>query len=340
MPDAGRFDGPLGVLAAIAVVERLAARGGAAVPLEVVAFADEEGPARVPYLGSAAYAGVFERDWLELVDAKGSRSRDAIRAIGGDPDGPSACRARALAGYLEVHIEQGPVLEDEGLPVGVVTAIAGQSRASLTLSGEAGHAGTVPMGKRRDALVAAAELVVAVERIGRSRRARRDGRGAVGLVRGGERRAADAACRSTCATPGRRPARAVEEVRRGDRAPRRRRRHRVGVDDGARRAGRRDGRRPPRAARRRRGGGPPGPARLVSGAGHDAVVLSRVCPAAMLFVRVAGGVSHDPRESVTEDDVAVAIDVLERVVLGRVATDATVDSRDAERAERERITVS
>ena len=93
---------------------------------------------------------------------------DAIRDAGGDPEEAVGAPAPQLAGYLEVHIEQGPVLEREDVPVGVVTAIAGQTRVSLTLTGEAGHAGTLPMAGRRDALVAASEMVVAVERIGRS----------------------------------------------------------------------------------------------------------------------------------------------------------------------------
>jgi allantoate deiminase len=318
VPDAGRYDGPLGVLAAIAVVERLAAddeRPG--LPLEVVAFADEEGARfAVPYLGSAAYAGVFERDWLALGDADGISVADAIRSIGGDPDAVVSAPALALAGYVEVHIEQGPLLEDEGLPVGVVTAIAGQSRASLTLRGRAGHAGTVPMGKRRDALVAAAELVVAVERIGSSR----DGLvatvgelsvsfGAANVVPAHARLSLDV---RHATDEVRREA--VEEVREelerlaGARqvewewttvleAPA------VAMDDLLR----------ARLEGAVEATGHP-VRRLVSGAGHDAVVLSRVCPAAMLFVRCAGGVSHDPRESVTEGDVAVALDVLEHLV--------------------------
>ena len=164
VPDAGRFDGPLGVLAGIAVAGRVQARG-LAPSLEVAAFADEEG-ARfgVPYLGSAAYAGVFEPAWLELVDDDGVTVAEAVRAAGGDPDGLVDVPSPVLAGYLEAHIEQGPVLEAEDLPVGVVSAIAGQTRAQVTLEGRAAHAGTTPMRARRDALAAASEIVLAVER--------------------------------------------------------------------------------------------------------------------------------------------------------------------------------
>ncbi|MGA8487379.1 MAG: hydantoinase/carbamoylase family amidase, partial [Gaiella sp.] len=159
VPNAGTFDGPLGIVAAIAVVERLAVGGPQpSCPVEVVAFADEEGTRfGTSYLGSAAYVGAFEPAWLDHVDAEGITLRDAIRASGGEPDAAVDVRPPDLAGYLEIHIEQGPVLEREGLPVGVVTAIAGQTRARIVLTGEAGHAGTLPMDARHDALAAAAE---------------------------------------------------------------------------------------------------------------------------------------------------------------------------------------
>src|SRR6476659_3300510 len=170
VPNAGKFDGPLGIVAAIAVVERIAAaRRQPPSPVEVVAFADEEGTRfGTSFLGSAAYVGAFDPAWLDHVDGEGITLRDAIRASGGDPDEAAEASAPELAGYVEVHIEQGPVLEREGLPVGVVTAIAGQTRARIVLTGEAGHAGTLPMDARHDALAAAAEAVLAVERHGRA----------------------------------------------------------------------------------------------------------------------------------------------------------------------------
>lgn len=314
VPNAGRFDGPLGVLAALAVVERL---GADAPPLEVVAFADEEGTRfGTAYLGSAAYAGAFERDWLELADADGITMADAIRAAGGDPEAAVGAPAPRLAGYVEVHIEQGPVLEREGLPVGVVTAIAGQTRASLTLTGEAGHAGTLPMAGRRDALAAAAELVLAVEQIGRSEE---------GLV------ATVGTLSVPFGAPNVVPAQAqlsldvrhaVDEIRAEAVASIRTEFERIAAarnldrlwsplqDSAAVEIAPELRERLERAVEAT--GYPV--RRLVSGAGHDAVVLGRICPVAMLFVRCEGGVSHDPRESVSEEDVAVALDVLEQVV--------------------------
>lgn len=317
VPDAGRFDGPLGVLAALAVVERLDAE---APPLEVVAFADEEGTRfGTAYLGSAAYAGAFERDWLDLADADGITMADAIRDAGGDPETAVGAPTPTLAGYVEVHIEQGTVLEREGVPVGVVTAIAGQTRASLTLTGEAGHAGTSPMATRRDALVAASELVIAVERIGRSQE---------GLV------ATVGVLSVSFGAPNVVPAEAqlsldvrhaVDEVRSEAVAEIRAEFDRIAVARSLDRSWttlQDTGALAMTSELRERlewaieATGHP-VQRLVSGAGHDAVVLGRICPVGMLFVRCEGGVSHDPRESVSEEDVAVALDVLEQVVRGR-----------------------
>ena len=316
VPDAGRLRRTAGRARG---ARRRRATGGARRPrsLEVVAFADEEGTRfGTTYLGSAAYTGSFDGESLDLVDGEGITLRDAIRDAGGDPDTAVAAAAPELAGYVEVHIEQGPVLEREGLPVGVVTAIAGQTRARITLTGEAGHAGTLPMDGRRDALAAASEVVLAVERLARATaRPGRDRRCVVAGPGRGERRPgrdADVAGRAARRRP-RSPAGGGRDPRRG-RADRGRRGVDAGwtlrydtpaveLDPGLR--GRladavRDKALPVRE--------------LVSGAGHDAVVLSRICPAAMLFVRCAGGISHDPRESVSEEDVAVALDVLERVV--------------------------
>ena len=169
--DAGKYDGPLGILVALASIERLH-RLGARLPfaIEVICFADEEGVRfGSAYLGSKVVAGTFPRAYLDLRDADGITVAEAVRAWGGDPDALESERFQPgdLLGYCEVHIEQGPVLEAHDLPVGVVTGIAGQSRLSVGFEGMAGHAGTVPMELRRDALCAAAEFVVGVERLAR-----------------------------------------------------------------------------------------------------------------------------------------------------------------------------
>jgi allantoate deiminase len=170
--DAGKYDGPLGVMTAVGAVAQLH-QAGRRLPfaLEVVAFADEEGLRyHTAYLGSKAFTGTLDPATLALTDADGIPLADAIRAFGGDPAALATDHRGTddLLGYCEIHIEQGPVLEARGLPVGVVSAIAGQSRVSVQFVGEAGHAGTVPMEGRCDALCAAAGFVLAVRTLARA----------------------------------------------------------------------------------------------------------------------------------------------------------------------------
>jgi hydantoinase/carbamoylase family amidase len=321
VPDAGRYDGALGVLVALAAVERLGAGGTRSpMPLEVVAFADEEGTRfGSSYLGSAAYTGGFDPEWLDLVDDDGITLAEAILAAGGDPEAAVGSPTPALAGYLEVHIEQGPVLERDDLPVGAVSAVAGQTRVRVVIRGEAGHGGTLPMADRHDALAAAAEVVLAVERVGRATDGLVATVGAlslspnVGNVVPGEARLlldvrhAEDAVRARAADAIRAEVGQIASARSVDAS------WALRYDTPAVEL--------PRDLRRRleRAIGDAGhPVRtLVSGAGHDAAMLARVCPAALLFVRCAGGISHDPRESVAEADVAVALDVVERFLLSR-----------------------
>src|SRR6185437_11951758 len=162
------YDGPLGVMVALACVERLHARGERLpFAVEIMAFADEEGLRyRTSYLGSSVAVGIFDPAWLAREDDDGIPLASAIRTFGSDPDRLAECARRpdeALLGYVEVHIEQGPVLEEHGYPVGVVSAIQGQSGVGVRFTGAAGHAGTVPMAMRHDALNAAAEFTLAVE---------------------------------------------------------------------------------------------------------------------------------------------------------------------------------
>ena len=169
--DAGKYDGPFGVIAGILAAEHFA-RAGSRLPfgIEVLAFGDEEG-SRFPATlsSSSACAGVFRTDNLELADRDGVTLGDAIAAYGKSvADIPAAAYRHAdVAAYVEVHIEQGPVLETRNQPLGVVTAIVGQTYLNVELLGEAGHAGTVPMLLRRDALAGAAEAMLLGETLAR-----------------------------------------------------------------------------------------------------------------------------------------------------------------------------
>ncbi len=318
--DAGRYDGTLGVLVAIACLERLRdQRRSLPYAVEVLAFADEEGVRfGTGYLGSSVVAGAFDAADLERLDSSGVTLADAVLAFGGDPEGLASGRRDpvGLIGYYEVHIAQGPALEAHGVPLGIVTAIAGQTRARITFTGEAGHAGTVPMTPRRDALCAAAELVLAVEAVAC------DEDGVVATV--GELEIKDGASN---VIPGRVALsldlrHAVDSVRE---CVAMRLRERAGAIADARGllldweavqetpavgcSAELTG----LLAEAVADAGHP-VVRLPSGAGHDAVMLSGIAPIAMLFVRCAGGVSHNPAESVTVEDVAAAIEATTRLL--------------------------
>lgn len=313
--DAGRFDGPLGVIVAIAAVQRLHGEGRKLpFAVEVLAFADEEGVRYgTTYLGSRAVAGTLDEADLYRRDAQGISMAEAIRSFGGDPDRIADDRWHGgeLLGYVEVHIEQGPVLEDRGLPAGVVRAIAGQDRMVVTFTGEAGHAGTVPMDRRRDALVVAAMFVIAIEQEARAHEGLVATVGRLEVRPGGTNvipgqvglsvdvRHADDAARLASAQRIIAGAHALAEGR-GLTA------EVASVSENAAVAC------APRLIElmaRAAGGDVP---LLVSGAGHDAVPMSSLTDVGMLFVRCKGGVSHNPAESVTAEDVGVAIDVLGR----------------------------
>ncbi len=314
--DAGAYDGTLGVVAGIAVVEELRQRGERLpFAVEVLAFGDEENVRFPTSLSSSrALAGTFNLDYLDRRDEDGISYRDALLAFGGDPSGVPALarRERDVIGYLEVHIEQGPVLEAEGLPVGIVTAINGASRRRVDLTGEAGHAGTVPMGMRRDALAAAAEMVLAVERLGAATptTVATVGRlaaepGAINVVPGKvvftiDARGPDDEVRVTMvaaieaelrAIAGRRGiAISIENFYEEKACP-------CAPEAMEALAG---------AVSRRQL-----PVRhLPSGAGHDAMAMAPLCPIGMMFVRCRGGISHNPAEHATAEDIETAIAVL------------------------------
>jgi hydantoinase/carbamoylase family amidase len=308
--DGGAFDGPLGVLAAVECVERL--RGEeVSLPfsVDVLGFSDEEGLRfGTAYLGSRAMAGTLDAATLDTPDADGVTVREAMAGFE-----RASRRGEELLGYVELHIEQGPVLEQRGAAVGVVTAIAGATRAEVTFSGSAGHAGTVPMELRADAACALAELVLAVESAARAQ---------PGLVATVGRLAVEPGAPNVI--PGSAVAsvdvrHAEDPVREAAVAALRGRAQEIGARRGAgvhwnerlsMPAVALDQRLGELLAAAVEGCGQPD-VRLPSGAGHDAVAMSELTAAAMLFVRCAGGVSHHPDESVDAADVAVALDVLD-----------------------------
>jgi allantoate deiminase len=328
VPGAGAFDGVLGVVLGIALIELL---GGRLLPcaIEIVGFSEEEGVRfGVPFIGSRAFAGCLDRELLDRRDASGHSVAEALTAFGLDPlrldeacaggvarsgrgDAVPRSGPDASLGYLEFHIEQGPVLERDRLPIGIVDAIAGQTRAEVTFTGAAGHAGTTPMRDRRDALAAAAEWIVAVEALGHrtadlvatvGRIAASPGAGNVIAGRCASSldvRHPDDAVRLGAVTRLSGIAQTIAARRRLDLAwETRLDQPAVAMDAQL-------------TARLETAAAAAGIAtrRITSGAGHDAMIVAGCMPAAMLFVRSPGGISHHPDESVLEEDVAAALRV-------------------------------
>jgi allantoate deiminase len=321
VPDGGIYDGILGVTTGLAVVEELA-RQGKRLPfnIEVLAFADEEG-VRFPstFSSSKAVAGRFDEKLLQEKDRDGISRAEALRAFGCDPSQWLRVERNAsgLIGYLELHIEQGPVLEAENEAVGIVSAIVGLSRGTVTLTGQAGHAGTTPMHLRKDALTAASEMILEIERIARDRddlvatvgdlkvlpgagnvipgravfsydvRSSQDQTRvkALALIMGrcreiAEERGVGIAIDMSSATPA-----AQSDPTLMDALS-------VAVEKQGGKA-----------------------RRLLSGAGHDAMVFRTVCPQAMLFVRSKNGLSHHPDEFSSAQDIGAGAQALYDAVL-------------------------
>ena len=335
----GKYDGALGVMLGIECVETFA-RAGRRLPfaIEVIAFGDEEG-SRFPasMLCSRALAEGVEPSAFEMRDQNGMSLGEAFRAFGLDPDQASTARRRPeeVLAYIEAHIEQGPVLEAEHLPVGVVTGIAAQLRLKARFLGRAAHAGTTPMRLRRDAIAAAAEGVLAVERIctsGEPHLVGTVGRvipatAAFNVIAGEveigiDLRAASRLVRDAAAEEVRTALAEIAERRGVELAfsvvqdlpgcpcdPDLTRILEEAVADvGVE------------------------PFRLMSGAGHDAMALNGLAPVSMLFVRCEGGVSHNPDERVDAPDVDVAARVLvafvERMAVARAAA-PSLEARSA-----------
>jgi allantoate deiminase len=309
--DAGKYDGMLGVVTAIECVHALhSEQKRLPFAVEVVGFGDEEGVRfGTTLLGSRAISGTLDANILDTKDASGKTVAAALREFGLDP-GALAQVARKkgeVLAYAELHIEQGPVLEAEGLPVGVVTAINGFSRLRVTLRGEAGHAGTVPMALRRDALAAAAECILAVENIAREHAelvgtvGRIEAKpGAINVIPGEVQFTVDVRAPRD---PLRHQAVAAVKVAIGRIAGRRGLAHEAESlqDFGSSACAPRLMKQLERAVQ---GHGLP-VRRLPSGAGHDGMAIKAIADIAMLFVRCKAGVSHNPAESITAEDATV-----------------------------------
>jgi allantoate deiminase len=315
VPDAGKYDGVLGVLLGVAAAEALVGRQFRRT-LDVIAFSEEEGVRfRTPYLGSLAVCGRLTHELLESKNADGLSVAEAVRQFGLNPDEiPNAAYPLGqVAGYFEAHIEQGPVLESFDRPLGVVTAIVGQSRYWLRFIGRAGHAGAQPMDQRRDALAAAAEFIEDVETVARLTEGLRATVGSLTV-------SPDAAN----VVPG--EVRLSLDVRHENDAVRRRRATEL-LELAATIARRRDMSTHFEAVMDERSV-PMDPAmtdrlaavvditlhRMPSGAGHDAAVMASICPTAMLFVRSPGGISHHPDENVRREDVRAALEVMSEFI--------------------------
>ena len=318
VPGAGRYDGVLGVVMGVALAQAL---GDAPLPfhLDILGFSEEEGCRfGEPYLGSSALAGSFSPAWLDRADAKGTSVRESLTAFGCDPNHIAKCEYSAadVIGYVEPHLEQGPVLELAERSVGVVNAIVGQSRVTVEFLGAAGHAGTTPITGRHDALVAAAEFVAYVRRASLKVE---DLRATVGKLEVSPNAPNVIPERVSLSLDVRHQQDSIREssldellaeakniaqregcrfsiLHSADQSA-------VAVDTGLTKV---------LTEAVSEVAGPP--LSLPSGAGHDAVVMAQRFPMAMLFLRHPGGISHSPEERVGAMDVAVGIEVLVRLI--------------------------
>jgi allantoate deiminase len=313
--NAGKYDGNLGVLVAIAAVAELNRAGERLpFPIEVIAFGNEEG-VRFPVAltGSRTVAGTLDPAELDAEDEQGISVRVALQHFGCNPfDIPSIPRRRDdVLAYVEVHIEQGPVLESKDLPVGVVTAINGASRFEIDVGGDAGHAGTVPMGLRKDALVAASEMILAIERRAAATPNLVATVGRIEIQPGAVNVITERACftldirapadadRVTAIHDLERELREIA-IRRGVALKMKQTYEAAAATcepwlieqlaTSVTRAGIKV-------------------LRLPSGAGHDGLAITALCPIGMLFVRCRGGISHNPAELITVEDADVALRV-------------------------------
>jgi allantoate deiminase len=312
VPNAGAFDGALGVVLGVALLDSLE---GERLPfgIEILGFSEEEGVRfGTPFIGSRALVGRLDEELLRREDVHGTSVRAAIEGFGLKPVEIPAARLKGdVLGYVEFHIEQGPVLEELGLPLGAVEAVAGQSKLEFVFLGRANHAGTTPMHLRRDSVAGAAEWISAVEREGNSVPGLvatvgtvEPKPGVANVIAGETRltldvrhradevrtRAVDVLVRKAEEIAARRGLTVTERTMLSQSS--------VPMDPGMveqieeaiRRAGLK-------------------PHRMVSGAGHDAMILAEKVPSAMIFLRTPGGLSHNPEETVLIEDVAKALEI-------------------------------
>ncbi|MCC3153845.1 allantoate amidohydrolase [Hymenobacter sp. BT770] len=325
--NAGKFDGPLGVLMGLDLLEQLQSQQ-ADLPfhIELIAFSDEEGVRfHTTYLGSAVVTGAFDHALLARRDEAGVTLDQALEVMGGDASqlALDAIPAAEWMGYFEMHIEQGPVLWERNVPVALVTAIAGQQRVELVFRGMAGHAGTVPMNMRQDALCAAAEFVLTAEQF-----AQAHGQGLVATV--GKLSISNSASNVipgevTCTLD----LRSANQAQLADA-------YRALLNFAEGLAAQRNVELVWKLVQQTAPVACSQPLNdllaqaiaesgyetisLVSGAGHDAVPVSAVAPATMLFIRCYKGISHNPLENVELDDLAAAIAVADRFLLSVART--------------------
>ncbi|WP_400162082.1 Zn-dependent hydrolase [Brevibacillus sp. TJ4] len=321
VPHGGDFDGPLGVLAGVEALQTMQEQGiETDHPIEVIAFTDEEGT-RFGFgmIGSRAIAGRLKPEDLQARDKDGITIAEAMRQSGLDPEqiGNAVRKPGSVKAYLELHIEQGKVLESRELAVGVVSGIAGPIWVKFTLEGEAGHAGTTPMTIRRDALAAAAEIMLCIER-----EASRTGStvgtigklqafpGGVNVIPGRveftlDLRDVDEAVRDEVEERIMRDASVICE-RRGIR---------LQVENMQRVAPVRCSREVQEAIQEACEAEGLPVFTLPSGAGHDGMQLVDLCPVGMMFARSKDGISHNPAEYTSKEDCAKSADVLYRTIL-------------------------
>lgn len=319
--NAGKFDGPLGVIMGLDLIRHLQQeRINLPFNIELIAFSDEEGVRfHTTYLGSTAVTGKFNISLLEKTDSAGITLREAIKTIGGNAEHLSAdaIPPEEWLGYFEIHIEQGPVLYEQNIPVAVVQGIAGQQRIRVTFHGMSGHAGTVPMEMRKDALCAAAEFILAAERFGLQYNdslvatvGTLDIKNAASNVIPGE-----VTCtldiRSTDKVLLKKVRRSLKDIAAQICAERQltadwdviQKTKPVECDTALSHL----------LAQSITAAGY-NVKDLVSGAGHDAVVVAAVAPVCMLFVRCYKGISHHPEENVEVGDIAAAIKVSDHFI--------------------------